>query len=77
MKNAGCEHKKTKGGHEHWTKTGLNRPITFQTHIEPVPEFIMKQILKHLNLSIDNFWEIFEDKKTDDKDKQEQNTEKL
>lgn len=41
LQNAGCELHRVKGGHEHWVKSGLTRPITFQTHIDPVPEFIV------------------------------------
>lgn len=39
---------KGRGGHEKWTKPGLDRPITIQTHIDPIPEFIVKQVLRHL-----------------------------
>ncbi|MEI6696644.1 MAG: type II toxin-antitoxin system HicA family toxin [Bacteroidota bacterium] len=39
-----------RGGHEKWSKSGLDRPITIQTHIDPVPEFIVKQVLRHLNI---------------------------
>lgn len=46
---------KGRGGHEKWSKTGLDRPITIQTHIDPMPEFIVKQILRHLNVSREEF----------------------
>jgi hypothetical protein len=49
---------RTTGGHEHWTRADLSRPITIQSHIDPVPERIMKQILKALNLKNDDFWDI-------------------
>lgn len=62
LKKIGCELKRTKGGHEHWAKVGLLRPITFQTHIEPVPEFTTKNILRNLDLSAKDFWEILEHK---------------
>ena len=39
-----------RGSHEKWSKSGLDRPITIQTHIDPVPEFIVKQVLRHLNI---------------------------
>ena len=42
---------KGRGGHEKWSKSGMDRPITIQTHIDPVPEFIIKQIIRHLNLN--------------------------
>ena len=54
----GCKKTRTTGGHEHWTRADLSRPITIQSHIDPVPERIMKQILKALNLKNDDFWDI-------------------
>ena len=44
-----------RGGHEKWSKTGMMRPITIQTHIDPVPEFIVKQVLRHLNINRKDF----------------------
>jgi hypothetical protein len=38
-----------RGGHEKWSKSGMDRPITIQTHIDPVPEFIVKQVLRVTN----------------------------
>jgi len=52
---------KGRGGHEKWSKLGMDRPIMFQSHIDPVPEFIIQQILRHLNLSRDEFFKIFND----------------
>ena len=46
----GCQHKRTTGGHEHWTRVDLLRPITIQTHIDPIPERIMKQIIIALEI---------------------------
>ncbi|HCY41014.1 MAG TPA: hypothetical protein DHV48_06610 [Prolixibacteraceae bacterium] len=47
-----------RGGHEKWSRADLDRPITIQTHITPVPEFIILQILRHLKMSKRTFWEI-------------------
>jgi predicted RNA binding protein YcfA (HicA-like mRNA interferase family) len=55
---AGCQHKRTTGSHEHWTRSDLLRPITIQTHIDPVPERIMKQIINVLEIDRDEFQEI-------------------
>lgn len=33
------------GGHEKWTRHDLGRPVIIQSHIEPIPEFIVKNIL--------------------------------
>lgn len=54
----GCKKYRTTGGHEHWTKAELLRPITIQTHIDPVPERIMKQIINALHIDRDEFAEI-------------------
>jgi len=46
---------KGRGGHEKWTKTGLKRPITLQTHIDPVPERIVRSNLSTLGVSRKEF----------------------
>src|SRR5206468_313275 len=43
------------GGHEKWTRKDLFRPIIIQTHVDPVPEFIVKQILRNLKISREEF----------------------
>lgn len=50
---------KGRGGHEKWSKSGMDRPITIQNHINPVPEFIVKQSLRHLNMERNKFFEEF------------------
>ena len=42
---------KGRGGHEKWTKPGLKRPITLQTHIDPVPEKVVRSNLNTLGIS--------------------------
>lgn len=54
----GCKHTRTKGGHEHWTKSDLLRPISLQTHIDPVPARIMKQVLNSLGIDKKDFQKI-------------------
>lgn len=49
---------KGRGGHEKWSRADLTRPITIQTHIDPVPEFIVKQVLRHLELTREDFCDI-------------------
>lgn len=58
LTNAGCKKIRTKGGHETWSHTAATRPITFQTHIDPVPEFIIKNALKTLGLSRVDFFRL-------------------
>lgn len=52
---------KGRGGHEKWTKQGMMRPISIQTHISPIPEFIFKQVLRHLDIDRKSFVEILDD----------------
>ena len=42
-------------GHEKWTKEGSLRPVIFQTHIDPVPEFIVKNNLRNIGLTRKDF----------------------
>jgi hypothetical protein len=56
LKTAGCNLIRTEGGHEVWAKKELTRPIILQTHIEPVPEFIIKNALRNLGLNRNDFF---------------------
>jgi hypothetical protein len=55
--NQGCKHIRTKGGHEHWTRFDLLRPISLQTHIDPPPR-IIKQVLNSLGIDKKEFQKI-------------------
>lgn len=46
---------RTKGGHEAWQKEGMLRPVIFQTHVDPVPEFIIKTNLRTIGISREEF----------------------
>ena len=59
LKNQGLNLIKTskgRGGHEKWSRIDLDRPITIQTHVDPVPEFIVKQILRYLKITRKEFF---------------------
>lgn len=58
LEKAGCTSERIKGGHEKWTRRGLLRPVILQTHIDPVPEFIVKNTLRNLGLSKEDFFRI-------------------
>lgn len=50
-----------KGGHhQKWTRSDLLRPIVFQKTIDPIPEFIIKNNLRILGYTKDNFFEILD-----------------
>jgi len=62
LKNQGLniiKETKGSGGHEKWSRSNLDRPITIQTHIDPVPEFIVKQVLRHLEISREEFFRFY------------------
>ena len=63
LSKAGCEYKGIEAGHEKWSRNDLSRPVVFQTHKEPVPEFIIKANLRTLNLSKQDFFNILFDVK--------------
>jgi hypothetical protein len=58
LEKTGCKKIRTNGGHEVWSKSGLNRPIIVQTHQCPVPEFIIKNGLRTLGLTKKDFFDI-------------------
>lgn len=53
--DAGCVMVSTEGGHEKWKKEGGMRSVIFQTHINPVPEFIIRNNLRTLGLTRRDF----------------------
>jgi len=61
LKKAGCRCVGTEGGHEKWTRNDLLRPIIVQTHVEPVPEFIISNALRNLGLTKADFFRILFD----------------
>ena len=56
----GCKYIKTEGGHEKWSRKDLRRPVIFQTHINPVPERIIKSNLRTLEMSRTEFLKYIE-----------------
>lgn len=53
----GLECIRTTGGHEVWSKPGMTRPVILQTHIEPIPEFIVKNNLRSIGKTRKEFEE--------------------
>jgi len=51
---------KGKGGHEKWSRSDLDRPIIIQTHVDPVPEFIVKQVIRQLGMDRNTFLKEFD-----------------
>lgn len=40
-----------KAGHEIWSNKSLTRPVIFQTHIDPIPPFIISNNLRTMGLT--------------------------
>ena len=57
LKWEGLYYVRTNGGHEIWSKNGLNRPVVFQAHKDPVPEDIVRKILKIIGATATDYIE--------------------
>lgn len=51
---------RTKGGHEAWMKEGMLRPVIFQNHVDPIPEFIIRNNLNNIGISKSEFLSLLE-----------------
>jgi len=58
LDKAGCKRIRTNAGHYIYARKDLMRPIVVQSHIDPVPEFIIKNALRAMGLSKKDFFEI-------------------
>lgn len=56
----GLEKVRVKGGHEAWMKAGMSRPVIIQNHVEPIPEFIVRNNLRNLGISKADFLSLLE-----------------
>lgn len=55
LREFGLELVRTKGGHEMWFKKGMLRNVVFQNHVEPIPEDIVKNNIKTIGISREEF----------------------
>ncbi len=55
LRSVGCEILRTGGGHEVWGRMGLRRSITLQSHVDPIPERIVRQSLRNLGATREEF----------------------
>jgi len=51
----GLERVRSKGGHEAWMKEGMTRPVIIQTHIDPIPKFVIRNNLRNIGISKQDF----------------------
>jgi len=61
LSHVGCKKFDIKGGHEKWTRSDLLRHIIIQTHIDPVPTFIVLQIMRTLSITRDEMKKILKE----------------
>ena len=57
LEKIGCKHVRTNGGHEIWEKEGLTRPLIIQTHVKPIPQFIIQSLLRDLGMTKEDYFE--------------------
>ena len=48
LESKGLKIIRNKGGHEIWGGSFVSRPIVLQSHIDPIPEFVIKNALRTL-----------------------------
>lgn len=58
LSRIGCKKVSVEGGHEKWIRKDLTRPIIVQTHVDPVPEFIVRNGLRNLGVTKKAFLQI-------------------
>jgi predicted RNA binding protein YcfA (HicA-like mRNA interferase family) len=51
LESQGCKLDRTKGGHLHFKKVGARRTIVIQSHVDPVPEHVVRNTLQLLEVS--------------------------
>lgn len=51
LEDQGLKVIRTNGGHEVWSRADLGRPVILQTHIDPVPRFIVQSNLRTIGAS--------------------------
>jgi hypothetical protein len=56
----GLKHIRTNGGHETWSAKNLKRPVILQTHVDPIPEFIVRNNLRNIGATPDDFHKFVE-----------------
>lgn len=55
LKYLGLELVRTTGGHEMWFKEGMQRNVVLQNHITPVPEDIVKNNIRTIGITNEEF----------------------
>lgn len=51
LKHKGLKKIRTSGGHEVWSHPDLTRPVILQSHIDPIPQFVIYSNLRTMRSS--------------------------
>jgi len=54
----GAKQIRKRGGHLIYSHRDLPRPIPLQSHIDPVPEFIVLEIINYFDISKSKMWDM-------------------
>jgi predicted RNA binding protein YcfA (HicA-like mRNA interferase family) len=54
----GAKQIRSSGGHLVYSHPKVNRPIIIQSHINPIPQFIVLEIINYLEVSSEEMWKI-------------------
>ena len=54
------KHIRSSGGHEVWCGKDLTRPVIIQSHIDPIPIFVIKSNLRTMGLTLNDLRKFFE-----------------
>jgi len=54
LKQNGLKQIRTNGGHEIWSRKNLTRPVILQSHVDPIPIFIIKNNLRTMGLTLND-----------------------
>lgn len=57
LESEGLKKIRTNGGHEIWGGKSLLRPIVIQTHVDPIPEFVLKNNLRNMGATPAEFFD--------------------
>ena len=59
LRHHGLSYIRTTNGLEVWTRADLTRPVVFQSHIDPIPIFIVKNNLRTIGLTTQDLRDFF------------------
>jgi predicted RNA binding protein YcfA (HicA-like mRNA interferase family) len=60
LKFMGCKFVRQKGSHRVYTRSGLKRPLIIPFHSGDLPPFVVRNNLKLLNITIEDYCEILD-----------------